>query len=158
MCLFPISISPEFIVGVFQRLCDLWWHQHSGANRMCTCGFLHLKFAVLISSMMNISRSIVVVVVQSLSHVWLFSSPLATARQASLSFTISWSLLKFMSIESVMLFNHLILCCPLLLLSSIFPSIRVLSSESALQIRWSKCWSFKLQHQPFQWLFRVDLL
>ena len=64
------------------------------------------------------------------------------ASQASLSFTISWSLLKLMSIESVMPSNHLILCCILLLLPSIFPSIRVFSNEPALRIRWPKYWSF----------------
>ena len=82
------------------------------------------------------------IVVQSLSHVWLFVTPGTVARQASLSFTISWSLLKFMSIEPVMPPNHLIICCPLLILLSIFPSIRVFSSESALDIRWPKYWSF----------------
>ena len=69
-------------------------------------------------------------------------------RQASLSFTISWSLLKFMSIESVMLSNCLILCCPLLLLPSIFPSIRVFSSESALCIRWRNYWNFSFSISP----------
>ena len=68
----------------------------------------------------------------------------ATLHQASLSFTISWSLLKLMSIDSVMPSNHLILCRPLLLLPSIFPSIRVFSSESVLHIRWPKCWSFNI--------------
>ena len=68
--------------------------------------------------------------------------------QASLSFTISWSLLKLMFIESVMLSNHLILCCPLLLLPPIFPSIRVFSSESVLPIRWPKCWSFSFSISP----------
>ena len=66
-------------------------------------------------------------VVQSLSHVWLFATPWTTALQASLSFIISWSFFKLMSIESVIPFNHLILCCPLLLLPSIFPNIRVFS-------------------------------
>ena len=69
-------------------------------------------------------------------------TPWTAARLASLSFTISWSLLKLMSVESVMPSNHLILCCPLLLPPSIFPSIRVFSNESALRIRWSKHWSF----------------
>ena len=78
------------------------------------------------------------VVVQSLSHVRLFVTPWTAACQASLSFTIFRSLLKLMSIESVMPSNQLILCCPLLLLPSIFPSIRVFSSESALRIRWPK--------------------
>ena len=83
-----------------------------------------------------------VVVVQSLSHVWLFEIPWPAAREASLSFTISQSLLRLMSIESVMLSNHLVLCHPFLLLTSIFPSIRVFSNESALHIRWPKYWSF----------------
>ena len=82
--------------------------------------------------------------VQSLSHVRLFVTPWITARQASLSITNSWSLLKLMSIQSVMPSNHLILCCPLLLLPSIFPSIRVFSSESVLHIRWPTYW-FQLQ-------------
>ena len=79
--------------------------------------------------------------VQSLSHVPLFATPWTAARQASLSFAISWSLLKFMSIESVMPSNHFILCRPLVLLPSIFPSIRVFSNESALRIRLPKYWS-----------------
>ena len=83
------------------------------------------------------------VVVQSLSCVWLFVTPWTAACQASLSFTISWSLLKLMSIESVMPSNHLILCCPLVVLL-IFPSIRVFSNESALHIRWPKYWSFSI--------------
>ena len=80
-------------------------------------------------------------VVQSISHVWLFAIQWNAACQASLSFTISWSLLKLISIESVMQSNHLILCCPLLL-PSVFPSIRVFSNESALPIKWPKYWSF----------------
>ena len=86
-------------------------------------------------------------VVQSLSHAWLFATPWTAAHQASLSF--SWSLLKLMSIESVMPSNHLILCCPLLLLPSIFFSIRVLSSESGLHTRWPKYWSFSFSISPF---------
>ena len=81
-------------------------------------------------------------VVQSLSHVWLYVTPWTAAYQASLSFTISWGLLKLMSIESVMPSNHLILCQPLLLLPSIFLSIRVFSNESALSIGWPKYWGF----------------
>ena len=77
-----------------------------------------------------------VVVVQSISHVWLFATPWTAARQASLSFTISRSLLKLLSIEFVMPSNHLSLCRLLLLLPSIFPSIRVFNNESALPIRW----------------------
>ena len=80
--------------------------------------------------------------VQLLSHVWLFVTPWTAACQASLSITNSRSLLKLTSIESVMPSNHLILCRPLLLLPSTFPSIRVFSNESALHIRWPKYWSF----------------
>ena len=79
--------------------------------------------------------------VQSLSRVQLFVTPWTTACQVSLSITNSWSLPKLMSIEAVMPSNHLILCCPLLLLPSIFPSIRVFSNDSALHIRWPKYWS-----------------
>ena len=89
-----------------------------------------------------------VVVVQSLSHVWLFVIPWAAARQAPLSSTISQSLLKFMSIESGMVSNHLILCGSLLLLPSVFPSIRVFSSEWALRSRWPKCRSFSFTISP----------
>ena len=91
--------------------------------------------------------------VQSLSHVWLFATPWMAAHQASLSITNSWSLLKLMSITSVMSSdawdaNHLILCRPLLLLPSIFPSIRVFSNESMLCIRWPKYWSFNFSISP----------
>ena len=82
------------------------------------------------------------IVVQSFSHVWLFATPWTAACQVFLSFTISWSLLKFMSIELVMSPNHFILCHLLLFLPSIFPSIRVFSNEMALHIRWPKYWSF----------------
>ena len=86
--------------------------------------------------------------VQSLSCVWLFATPWTAARQASLSITNSRSLLKLMAIESVMPSNHLILCCPLLLKRSIFPSIRVFFNESVLQIRWPKYWSFSFSISP----------
>ena len=86
--------------------------------------------------------------VQSLSHVRLFMTPCTAACQTSLSITNSRSLLKPMSIESVMLSNHLILCHPLLLLPSIFPSIRVFSNELALCIRWPKYWSFSFNISP----------
>ena len=96
-------------------------------------------------------------VVQPLSCVWLLVTTWTAACQASLSFTITQSLLKLMSIESVMPSNHLILCHPLL--PSIFPNIRGFSNEWALCIRWSKYWSFiQLQHQSFQKIFRVDFL
>ena len=100
--------------------------------------------------------------VQLLSHVQIFVTPWTTACQASLSITNSWSLPKLMSIESVMPSNHLILCCPLLLLPPIPPSIRVLSDESALRIRWSKYWSFSFNISPSNeypvLVFRMDWL
>ena len=85
--------------------------------------------------------------VQSLSHVC-FATPWTAAHQASLSITNSWCLLKLLSIESVMPSNHLILCCPLLLLPSIFPSIKVFSNESALHIRWPKYSSLSFNISP----------
>ena len=87
-------------------------------------------------------------IIQSLSCVRLFAVPWTASHQASLSFTICQSLLKLMSIESVMLSNNLILCCTLFLLPSIFPSMRVFSNESALHIRWSKYWSFSFSISP----------
>ena len=97
----------------------------------------HLR--LLSSSDVSSSQS-----VQLLSHVRLFATPWTAARQASLSFTSSRSLLKCMCLELVMPSNHLILCRPLLLLPSIFPSIRVFSNETALCIRWPKYWSSSL--------------
>ena len=86
--------------------------------------------------------------VQSLNRVWLFVIPWTAAHQGSLSITNSRSLLKLMSIESGMSSNHLILCCPLLLLPSIFPSIRVFSNESVPCIRWPRYWSFSFSISP----------
>ena len=86
--------------------------------------------------------------VQPLGHVQLFATPWTAVRQASLSIINSWSLLILMSIESMMLSNHLILCLPLLLPPSIFPSIRVFSNESVLCIRWPKYWSFSFIISP----------
>ena len=89
-----------------------------------------------------------VVVIQLPSHVWLFVTPWNAACQASLFLTISWSLPKFMSVASVMLSSHVILWCPLLLLPSIFPSIRDFSNESSVPIRWPKYWSFNFSISP----------
>ena len=89
-----------------------------------------------------------VIVIRSLSRVQLFVAPWTAAHQASLSFTVSQSLLKLMSIESKMPFNHVILCHPLLLLPSIFPSIGVFSNDSVLCIRWPKYWSFSFSITP----------
>ena len=101
--------------------------------------------------------------VQLLSHVWLFATPWTAAGQASLSITNSQSLLKLMSVKSVMLSNYLIFYCPLLLLPSIFPSIRVFCNESVLRIRWLKNCSFSFNISPsneYSGLisFRVDWL
>ena len=87
--------------------------------------------------------------VQLLSRIWVFATPRAATNQASLSITNSQSLLKLMSIESVMPSNHLILCHPLLLLPSIFPSISVFSNESALRIRWPKDWRLSFSHRVY---------
>ena len=107
----------------------------------CTCMAASIGCSLKLSQPCSLIGYIVVVV-QLLSCVWLFATPWAAARQASLSFTISWSLLKLMSTEPVMPSNYLILCHPILLLPSIFPSIRVFSSELTLGIRWPKYWSF----------------
>ena len=98
------------------------------------------------------------IVVQLLSCVQLSATPQTAAHQASLSFTTSRSLLKLMSIESMMPSNYRILCCHLLLLALIFPSIRVFSSGSALHIRWPKYWSFSFSISPSNEIFRVDFL
>ena len=101
--------------------------------------------------------------VQSLSRVWLFATPWIRARQASLSITNSQSSPKIMSIELVMPSSYLILCCPLLLLSPISPSIRVFSNESTLHMRWPKYWSFSFlispsKEHPGLISFRMDWL
>ena len=105
---------------------------------------------------------IIVVVVQSFSNIRIFVTSRTAARQALLSFTISQRLLKLMCIESMLPSNHLILCLPLLLQPSIFPSIRVFSNESALRIRWPRYWSFCFSISPsneYSGLisFRMDL-
>ena len=108
--------------------------------------FWLLWMALLLVSCYNIA---VAVDSQLLSRVWLFSTPWTAACQASLSFTISWSLLRLMSIESVMPTNHLMFCHPLVFLPSIFPNIRVFSNDLALWIRWPKYWSFSYSISPF---------
>ena len=117
-------------------------HLPSGASLDCTC--LNCGSFISFSS------------VQSLNHVGLLAIPWTAACQASLSINNSRSLLKLMDIEWVMPSNHLILGHPLL--PSIFPILRVFSSESVLHIRWPDYWSFQLQHQSSQWIFRTDFL
>ena len=103
---------------------------------------LNLLYSLSISACWTGILSFVVVVFHSLRPIWLFVTPYSAACQTCLSFTVFQSLLIFMSIESVMLSNHLILCCSLLLLPSVSPSIRFFSSESTLRIRWWKYWCF----------------
>ena len=108
-------------------------------------GSLGLTFFIIQTFLFNIVYNSSV---QLLSHVWLFVTPWTAARQASLSITNSRSLLKLTSIKSAMPSNHLILCCTLLLLPSIFPSIKVFSNETFLRTRWPKYWSFSLNISP----------
>ena len=131
--IFKISVY-SFTV---RKNCQITWYPN-WADRSLHCRKLHKKF--------NYSKNIswypwtqnMFISVQSLGYVWLFATPWTAACQASLSIINSWSLLRLMSIDSVMPSNHLILCHPLLLLPSIFPSIRVFSNESVLCIRWPK--------------------
>ena len=116
--------------------------QHAQPCRQSSCVCPAALLLSYSGSLLLVSQS-----VQLLSRVQLFATPWAAARQASLSITNSRSLLKLMSVESVMPSNQLILCRPLLL-PSLFPSIRVFSSESALDIRGSKCWSFSVSISP----------
>ena len=127
-------------------------------RRSLSCGLLDFWFLSWIYCMWCWFSS-----VQVLSRVWLFATPWTAACQASLSMANSQSLLKLMSIESVMPSSHLILCCPLFLLPSIFPSIRVFSNESVLRIRWPKYWSFSFSISPYNEYsglisFRMDWL
>ena len=115
-------------------------------SRSGKCFFLYY---INTNTIQTETKTHIVVVVQLLSHVQLFAMPWIAACQAPLSSTISQSLFKLMSIESEMLSNHFILCHPLLLLPSIFPSIRVFSNELALHIRWPKYWSFSFSISPF---------
>ena len=122
--------------------------EDSKASTIDLKGNLNMKQKQLTEKLLCTAGLLVSCSVQSLSRVQLFETPWTAARQASLSITNSQSLLKLMSIKSVIPSNHLILCCPLLLLPSIFPSIRVFSNESALRIRWTKYWSFIFNISP----------
>ena len=120
-----------------------------------------ILFCHTFRSLIHLGLSLCMVLVQSLSRVSFFVTPWTTACQASLSIPNSQSLLKLMSIESVMPSNHLILCCPLLLLPPIPPSIRVFSNESTLHMRWPKYWSFSFSIIPSKEIpglisFRMD--
>ena len=149
----PHAFVPEFVLGhvsplfqwVLRRIVELLsshnWRALSLSHKIVSskvCGLGRIQICLQFNS------------VQSLSHAWLFATPWITVCQASLSITNSWSALKLMSIESVMPSNHLILCYPLLLLSSIPPSIRDFSNETTLRMRWPKYWSFSFSIIPFK--------
>ena len=145
------------ILETHRKVCfsHLWGH----------CSFLlsHDVHELLFVPSISLFPSPMFSSVQLLSCIWLFVTPWTVALQASLSITNSPSLLKIMSTELVMPSNCLILCYPLLLLPSIFPSIRVFSNESVLPIRWQKYWSFSFSISPsnkYSWLisFRIDWL
>ena len=133
-----LKFREQWVTGILNS------HVSPGQDHTYECNFLNPR------NMMEIHKAPFnsVQFSHSLSHVQLFTTPWIPASQASLSITNSRSLLKLMSIESVMTSSHLILCRPLLLLPSIFPSIRVFSNESALCIRWPKCWSFSFSISP----------
>ena len=151
-----------------------WWWLNNQALKSKSILILKSKSFIYLASGLGPSRrlglwtrrSVGFVCVQWPSHIQLFATPWTTACQAPLSSAISHSLLKFMSIESVMLSNHLILCHPLPLLPSIFASIRIFSNELALHIRWAKNWSFSFIISPFNeysglisfWIDWFDLL
>ena len=139
----PLLGQPRVLVLTYVLF--LWV---GGGRLLATCSFLYRFLLHLCSIPIPDQVSDKIFVVQLLSHVQLFATPWTAAHQASQFFTIFQSLLKLMSIESVVLSNHLILCCPLLLLPSIFPSIRVFSNESALCIKWPKYWSLSFSISP----------
>ena len=118
--------------------------------------FLYFIRSKMPSSVPQRKRKKIVIVIHLLSHIQFFLTSWPVACQAPLSSTVSQSLLKFMSIESVMLSNHLILCHPRLLLPSFFPSVRVFSSESTLLIRWPEYWSFSFSISPSNELIPLE--
>ena len=156
--------TPTFYHFTITRKLKPFWSPHSQANMsifQIKVSYLSYYFYILLTRiklyycftrlplfLMSLLHNTIFISVQSLNHVRIFAIPQTAARQASLSFTNSRSLLKFMSIESVMPSNHLILCRPLLLLPSIFPSIRVFSNESVPCIRCPKYWSFSFTISP----------
>ena len=115
---------------------------------MCVCVYIYIPYVYVYICIDVFILYSIFFTVQSLNYVQLFAIQWTSAHQASLSSTIYRNLLQLMSVESVMPSNHLILCCPLLLLPSIFPSIRVFSNESALRIRCPKYWSFSFSISP----------
>ena len=152
--LWKLTLLPQWVTLVdsfFQT--SLWAYWHCEPHQQCSClealpetveyYMLFLPWDLQGNSRLSFSWNFQLVV-QSLSRVWLYVTPLTAAHQVPLSFTMSQSLLKAMSIESMMLSNYLVFCCPLLLLPSIFSSIRVFSNESSLHIGWPMYWSFSI--------------
>ena len=141
------------VKGTYIHKNETLWKMRMALN--IVCNYLHTIICTYVYYIYFSS-------VQSLSRVQLFATPWIAARQVSLSITNSWSLLKLMSIESVIPSNHLILCRPLLLLSPIPTSIRVFSNESTLHMRWPKYWSFSFSISPSNehpgLIFRIDWL
>ena len=147
----PASDNHKFGLFFYEFVC--LFLTYNGIQHHVSFGYTKLWFFFYIISKWSLSS------VQLHSCVWLFATPWTSAHQASLSITNSQSLLKLMSVESVMPCNLLILCLPLLLLPSIFPSIRVFSNESIFRIMWPKYWNFSFSiHQSFKWIFRTDFL
>ena len=143
-------------MNISSLLPSLWWFWQSLSfsglklHHSPRCLHCHMTFSPFVSMSMSnfLSFPKITQSVHSLSPVLLFVTPRTASHQASLSFTSSWSLLKFMYIASVMPSHHLILCCPLLFPPSIFPRIRIFSNESVLRIRWPKYWSFSFSISP----------
>ena len=135
----------------------VFWKGHQSTKYLMVHLWVRFPDGGLLNQRVNTCVILLAAVIQSLSCIRLFATPWTTARQASLSFAISWSLLKLMSIESMMSSNHLILC-PLLLLPSIFPSIRVFQMSQLFASGGPKYWSFSFTHQSYQWTPRTDLL
>ena len=134
----------------------LWYYCYSFSS--CSCFFFFPSVLVWLTWDFRSFSFYQFGSVQLLSRVWLFVTPWTAAYQASLSITNSWSLLKLMSIASVMPSNHLILCHPLLLQPSIFPSFRVFSNKFDSSHQVAKVLEFQLQHQSFQWTTKTDFL
>ena len=138
----PLWLNDPMLHFLLYMWCNVTWVQWYNQQVRLTLQGVKLELTIFASA----GRAFVVVL--SLSRVHLSATPWTAAHQASLSFTIFWNLLRFMFTESVMPFNHLVLCHPFLLLPPVFPSIRVFSNESALHIRWSKYWNFIFSISP----------
>ena len=143
------SICPRIIfwaVSPFSIICHSDTFMLGSDLHVCLWNIYSVPFIYLfnLTSQSTFKMTVFIVIVQLLSHVWMCATTWTVSCHVLMSCTISWSLLKFMFIELVMLSNHLILCHPLLPLSSVFPSIRVFSIELAFYIRWPKCWSFSI--------------